>query len=205
MRTVLLTQRVVVDPSHGERRDALDQRWAGFVLHAGFLPVPLPNRVDAVPALLEACAPAGIVLTGGNDLADYGGDAPERDATERELLARAEALGVPVLAVCRGMQLVQHLAGVRLERVEGHVCARQEIVRDGGEVELNSYHRYGSRDTAPELEVWARAADGVVKAVRHRSRPLLGIMWHPERLAPFHAYDFDLVRRHFAPRGAAAR
>jgi gamma-glutamyl-gamma-aminobutyrate hydrolase PuuD len=41
------------------------------------------------------------------------------------------------------------------------------------------------------------AADGVVKAVRHSAHPITGIMWHPERIAPFAADDVALFRRVF--------
>ena len=48
-----------------------------------------------------------MVLTGGNDLAALGGDAPERDATENALLDAAESRRLPVIGVCRGMQVIQ--------------------------------------------------------------------------------------------------
>jgi putative glutamine amidotransferase len=49
----------------------------------------------------------------------------------------------------------------------------------------------------PPLDVWAVAGDGVVKAVRHSAQPLTGIMWHPERFAPFSSADVALFRRVF--------
>jgi hypothetical protein len=74
MRTVAVTQRVAVDPPHGTRRDCLDQVWVKFLLACGLLPIPVPNSVDA--ALTIGGQASGILLTGGNDLAAYGGDAP---------------------------------------------------------------------------------------------------------------------------------
>jgi putative glutamine amidotransferase len=197
MKTVAITQRVAVIPEYGERRDCLDQAWPRFIAACGLLPLPLPNVPEVALAMCGISDLAGVVLTGGNDLATLGGDAPERDATENALLDATESCGLPVIGVCRGMQVIQQRCAVPLQRVEGHVTRRQTIHIDGEPTEVNSYHRFASRESRPPLEVWAVAADGVVKAVRHTARPTIGIMWHPERNSPFAANDVALFRRVF--------
>jgi gamma-glutamyl-gamma-aminobutyrate hydrolase PuuD len=194
---IAVTQRVAVVPHYGERRDCLDQAWPRFMAACGLLPLPVPNIVEVALALCAASDVAGLVLTGGNDLAALGGDAPERDATENALLDMAESRGLPVLGVCRGMQLIQQRCAVPLERVEGHVTQRQTIHINGEPMQVNSYHRFAARESRPPLEVWAVAGDGVVKAVRHTGRATTGIMWHPERNTPFAADDLALFRRVF--------
>ncbi len=105
MRTVLVTQRVEVLADRGERRDALDQHWISLLLAAGLQPVPVPNNRAWVCSHLAEHGMRPLLLTGGNSLEKYGGDAPERDEIERLLLDTALKAGVPVLGVCRGMQL----------------------------------------------------------------------------------------------------
>ena len=131
MKAVAITQRVSVVPAYGERRDCLDQAWTKFLAACGLLPVLLPNVTEAALALCEGAGIAGLVLTGGNDLAALGGDAPERDAVENALLDLAERRGLPVLGVCRGMQVIQQRFAIPLRRVEGHVAQRQVIRIDG--------------------------------------------------------------------------
>jgi gamma-glutamyl-gamma-aminobutyrate hydrolase PuuD len=197
MTTVAITQRVAVIPEYGERRDCLDQAWPRFLHACGLSPLPIPNVPEVALEMFRRTDLAGLVLTGGNDLAAVGGNAPERDRTENALVDEAESRGLPVLAVCRGMQLIQHRHGIALSRIEGHVAPRQTIAIRGKETEVNSYHCFGARESRPPLEVWAVAGDGVIKAVRHASRPTTGIMWHPERNSPFAADDIALFRRVF--------
>jgi N5-(cytidine 5'-diphosphoramidyl)-L-glutamine hydrolase len=197
MKLVGVTQRVSIEARTAERRDCLDQRWAPFLTACGLLPVPLPNVADAALAICRQVPIAGIVLTGGNDLVDYGGDAPERDRTENLLVEHAERIGLPVMGVCRGMQVLQHRQSIPLTRIEGHVTPRQSIRVDGERRWVNSYHRFGSYGSVPSLTVWGIADDGVVKAVRHDSHPIAGVMWHPEREPRISPEDVRLFKEFF--------
>ncbi len=188
-----LTQRVEVVESYGERRDCLDQEWTQLLSAAGYLPVPLPNRFEAAASLVAELDLAGLVLTGGNDPADleHGRNiAPERDRLEHRLIELATARRLPLLGVCRGLQmLVVHFGG-QLSAVDGHV-ARPHALHARPDTpmplsdrdEVNSFHNFGiaENDVGTELRVAATAPDGTVEAVAHRSLPQWGVMWHPER------------------------
>jgi gamma-glutamyl-gamma-aminobutyrate hydrolase PuuD len=198
MKPVAITQRVSVVSCSDERRDCLDPAWTKFLACCGLLPVLMPNVIEAALALFERAGIAGLILTGGNDLAVLGGDAPERDAVENTLLDLAERRQLPVLGVCRGMQIIQQRFAIPLHHVEGHV-AREQVIRIGDERKIvNSYHHFGAVESRSPLDVWAVAEDGVVEAVRHSSQRLTGIMWHPERCNPFSYADVALFRKVFA-------
>jgi N5-(cytidine 5'-diphosphoramidyl)-L-glutamine hydrolase len=197
MSFVAISQRVVFDTRSSERRDCLDQAWIRFVKACGLVPIVVPNDADAARSLCCSLPLAGILLTGGNDLSDYGGDAPERDIAEASLIEIADAQSLPLLGVCRGMQMIQHRLGIRLDYVRGHVAERQIISVEGMPTAVNSYHQFGTTLTLWPLEAWATADDGVVKAVRHENGRVAGIMWHPERFRPFEPRDILFFRRFF--------
>jgi gamma-glutamyl-gamma-aminobutyrate hydrolase PuuD len=197
MKGVAITQRVSVIPAYGERRDWLDQAWPPFLAACGLLPSVLPNVTAKAVAICDASDLEGPVLTGGNDLAALGGYATERDATENTLLDAVELRGLRVLGVYRGMQLIQQRCAIPLRRVTGDVTTRQIIRIHGGPAEVNSYHRFAALESCPPLEVWAVAADGVVKAICRSASSITGIMWHPERNTPFATTDAALRHRVF--------
>lgn len=197
-RVIAISQRVDVIAGRGERRDALDQRWAGFLGSCGLVSVAVPNDPEMAAAVLAAVEPVGILLTGGNDLVDYGGDAPERDATETALIRYAIEHRRPLLAVCRGLQMLMHHFGGTLVPVTGHAGTDHPVAfTDGHTDTVNSYHNWGFRKVPKGFAVWATDAEGGVEAVRHESLPLFGMLWHPERSFPFRPTDIALVRQHF--------
>lgn len=70
-----------------------------------------------------------LVLTGGNSLTMLDGDAPERDLVEKELLRYADNKNIPVLGVCRGMQLMQEFEGNHdFIRISNHITPQQTIL-----------------------------------------------------------------------------
>ncbi|WP_433194508.1 gamma-glutamyl-gamma-aminobutyrate hydrolase family protein [Nocardia sp. CA-107356] len=198
MIPVLTTQMVTIDEQRGERRDTLDHRWTEFLTRCGLVPIAVPNHPEAAAHLLTAIPTAGVLLTGGNDLSAYGGTAPERDATERLLVTEALRRHRGVLGVCRGMQMLQHHFGVSLARVPKHAGVDHEIEFLGKARIVNSYHRWAARDSADPLDVWARAADGVVESVGSHELRVAGIMWHPERVTVPDPHDIALFRDLFA-------
>lgn len=202
MNMIGITLRVDEWSERMERRDAIDQRWVKLLVACGCMPVLLPNHLPTVRAMLSQLSIKGLLITGGNDLSKYGGDSPERDETERWLLRHACESGLPLLGVCRGMQLIQDYWGVALERIDGHVAARHVVHSRTGRIFRNSYHRFGARTTVEQLAVAAISPDRVIEAVAHRQSPIRGIMWHPEREYPFDATDVRMIKQFFGGENA---
>lgn len=203
-----ITQRVESLPDRDERRDCLDQRWAPLLFELGLCPVPVPNGLDDPALWAEAAGVSGFILSGGNDLAHLPGarnTAPERDRTERALIEMSETRKLPLLGVCRGLQMLVDVHGGRLTRAEGHIAAPHALhASDTGPMPLASRERVNSfHDFAVDpaglpapLQSVATAPDGTVEAVVHTQARQWGVMWHPER-APFDPADRDILRALF--------
>ena len=188
----------------------LPRTYADAVLRAGGAPVLLPTIGPALPEVVARLD--ALVLSGGADVdpANYGRVAhprtvsrPERDASELGLLALALAAGLPVLAVCRGAQLlnvalggtlVQHLPDVVgsdayqpgsgvFGRVEVEIAAGSRAAGILGErAGVLCYHHQAVDTLGEGLTVTARSADGTVQAVERAGEPfVLGVQFHPEQ------------------------
>jgi putative glutamine amidotransferase len=213
-----------VRPIIGITSYAEDARWGVWELPAALIPLSyvraveraggrallLPPSAEGVEETLDALD--GLLLSGGADLdpASYGAEAhpttndvrPERDGAELALLEAALARDMPVLAVCRGSQvlnvslggdLVQHLPEVVGH--EGHkhtpgVFADHDVeilpgthLREvvGEHAPVKSHHHQGYGRLGEGLREAARADDGTVEAIEDPSRRFaLGVLWHPE-------------------------
>jgi N5-(cytidine 5'-diphosphoramidyl)-L-glutamine hydrolase len=185
MKSVAVSQHVEVWKGRNERRDGVDQRLLDWIVKAGFVPFPVPNSLsnNLLEKWLARLCPSSILLSGGNNI----GEAPERDRTEAQLLAYANYHKLPVLGICRGMQFLAHYAGANLERLNGHVSTRHEIIptmniNGNFPVEVNSYHDWGLVNLPSEYKVLAHTTqDGSIEAISHNFLPWEGWMWHPER------------------------
>lgn len=221
-----MTDRPVIGISCGSTmvpipEGSLDSHYLGraytrAVVEAGGLPIVLP----AVPGEPEALVAAhldridGLLVPGGVDLepALYGAawpavqaPDPDRDRYEVALVRGAVERGLPVLGVCRGMQIVNVAFGGTLhEHVEhAEVEARSEGTFDGvrvhaipmregsrvrgalgrERVEVMCLHHQAPDRIGDGLAVTARADDGIVEAVEGTGDTfLLGVLWHPEHM-----------------------
>ncbi len=198
-----------------QRAALLPANYVEAVAAAGAVPVLLP---PIVPGELTSAAAAavdgidGLVLTGGADVdpgrygalahAETDRPATDRDGWELALLRAALDAGQPVLAVCRGAQLLnvalggtlhQHLPDVlgapshrpvlgTFGRVAVRIDAGSRLAGIVGETADVSCHHHQAIDRLGSgLVVTARAADGTVEAVElPGDRFVLGVQWHPE-------------------------
>jgi len=191
MKRILISQRVDVIESYKERRDALDQNWARFLYNAGFLGIPVFNHEETLKELLVSAQIDGIILSGGNSHAEYGGSAPERDKTDNCLISYASDKKLPLLGVCRGMQSIAIYFGGSLQKVTGHTAVRHNIDINRN---VNSYHEYSPSALPDSLEIISKSQDGQIEYIKHKEFPITGIMWHPERESPFKEEDINLIK-----------
>ena len=172
----------------------------------GFLPVPLANvQPENVNQLLDTLQLDSIILSGGNSIAKLDPTAsdvaPERDAFEEVILDAAMQSNIPVLGVCRGMQMVNLHLGGQLSSVTGHVGNHHAVIAESDYVDaipstVNSYHNWaiGPSELSRHLVAIAKDNQGNIECFKHKNKAVAGIMWHPEREDPPKPQDINLLK-----------
>ncbi len=213
----LMDAAAQAEPEVAARKNAL---YLEAVARHGAQPVPLDATAPAAEVEVAFAAMDGLLLSGGADIdpARYGQAIdgareiePERDALEAAAWAAAEARGVPVLGICRGLQAMNVFAGGRLrQHIDGHAgngwghgdplthplraIPGTRLTRilypanvGGGVLTVNSYHHQGVArdDLAPRFHAAAVSPgpDGeLVEAFESTSGPFrMAVQCHPER------------------------
>jgi gamma-glutamyl-gamma-aminobutyrate hydrolase PuuD len=196
-KKIAISQRRDQIDGRNEVRDALDIRVGQFLWDLGFNPIPLASQISDPKSYLTELSPDGFVLSGGNDI----GSTIERDNLELAMLEYSSEHQLPLLGICRGMQIINDYQGGSYQCIEGHVATKHPVsgkLTENRERYVNSFHEFAITMTTlgSNLEVIAICSDGVVEAIAHQKNPWLGIMWHPERDAELADQDRQLISNH---------
>ena len=216
--------------SHGTfARHSVSKAYSDAVHRAGGLPIILPFIADHAPAMLDIVD--GLILTGGADIdpARFGDTVlhpstydilPDRDEAELALTVGALERDIPVLGICRGVQVLnvamggtlyqdvpdqfraelghrQHEQGILADE-PGHsvfVVAGSLLERTYGEgpIAVNSFHHQAVNRIAPGLVACGASEDGLIEALESPTHTfVIGVQWHPELM-------FARYERHLAP------
>lgn len=195
----------------------LAQGYYQSVLKAGGIPFVIPayDDMEILAATLDQID--ALLLSGGGDMnpmlmgeepvRGLGGICPQRDKAELWLVRMAYNRQIPILGICRGIQimtcalggnvfqdlnsqytdsgLIKHSQDLEREYASHTVRIKEDSLlhRIMGDtcIAVNSFHHQAVRETGPRLSICANATDGVIEAVEsteHKS--LLGVQWHPE-------------------------
>lgn len=177
--------------------------------------LPILANLDDIDVYLELVN--GIIFSGGADLSPlYFGEDPlkevdticeERDKMELELFKRAYEKGIPVLGICRGLQVFNiGLGGTLYQDIPrqipnsiGHVCTHNvwqgyhniSIIKDSimhdifgkEKIAVNSQHHQSIKDLGRDLIITSNSIDGVIESIESTNdKFLLGVQFHPEAM-----------------------
>lgn len=207
---------------HGTfRLNTLNENYTKAVQAAGGLAMMLPPHQSDIPALLDRLD--GVIITGGGDVdpTRYGQERhakteevdDERDAFEIAVIEEAIRRDMPILGICRGLQILNVALGGTLhqdvddlvpdshqhkqhdEKVEHTETYQTATLTPGANflrdivkieaIEINTFHHQCLDRVSDSLQTVATTEDGIVEAVVHPGLTFgLAVQWHPEMLAP---------------------
>lgn len=210
---------------HGTfRLHTLNEHYSQAIIDAGGIPVMLPSNNTEIQSLLARLD--AVVVTGGGDIDPqaYGQEQHtktdeidhERDAFEMKIVHSAIEIDMPLLGICRGLQILNVALGGTLHQdiadlVDGAQQHRQQDEKIGyaevfqsitlcegdnplreilpeARLDVNTFHHQCIGTLAPGLRVMARTADELIEAVYNPDMTFgMAVQWHPELLALHHA------------------
>ena len=229
------TNRILTDngPLKSYPMNYVGDDYPQAVLKAGGTPVLLALHdpelyPDVAAQQLEHAQ--GLVLTGGPDVSPLsygeqphpklGPTLPDRDRFELALIAEARRRELPVLAICRGIQILnvayggtlyqdlpsqvpdamQHTQASVRQQVSHHADVSEGsrlagILGRSGRIGVTTFHHQALKDLGKGLRVVATAPDGIIEAVEATDHPwIVGLQWHPEMSHPVDPAAMDVFR-----------
>ena len=203
---------------NGRLNSVLNYDYISAVNNAGGIAIILPIITDDHLLNDYIKIVDGLVLSGGEDIStEYYGESPtkemgtvclDRDKYEMGMFKKALETGIPILGICRGMQLINVALGGTLyqdisSQIKNSVEHRSKeeevekpyheikVMEDSNlfkmlgakELSVNSFHHQSLKDIGKDLRVTSYSKDGVIEGIESTEPGfLIGVQWHPEKL-----------------------
>lgn len=192
----------------------LSMTYIESVRRAGGIPVVIPLTTDTTQISEIVSVLDALIMSGGEDIdpayfgeephPNLGEVVPDRDKFDVALIERVIAEGKPLLAICRGEQVLNVVLGGSLyqdipSQLPESIQHQQNIPRDKGShsikivensllhkllnvdsLEVNSFHHQSVKNLGKGLKITATSSDGVVEAIELEGKQVLGVQFHPE-------------------------
>tara|TARA_Y100000590_G_scaffold410061_1_gene502794 strand:- start:3109 stop:3726 length:618 start_codon:yes stop_codon:yes gene_type:complete len=198
MEKIGISLRVGTVEKYNEKREQISQDWIIFLQKINAIPILIPNNLLDIENFVKNTGIERIVLSGGDNIGDF----PERDRTEKEIIDLAIRDTIPILGVCRGMQVINNYFGGRfIEKSDKNHVNNEHIINltdsfsftKESSITVNSYHNniIESNTLGKDLISFAKhESDDTIEGFIHSKYPINGVMWHPERKQNEYSLEF---------------
>ena len=177
--------------------DFVDHYWINYFEKRNYVFYQLPNSKKISKKILETINNIDIIiLPGGNDLIKKDKYSNIRLNVEQNTISYGLKKNIPILGVCRGMQVINNFFGGEIYKINGHMKKNHNIYMKTnifGKTKyiVNSYHNYGISYISKSKKFYTLAddKDNNIEMFKHKKKKIYGVMWHPERDNNFNILD----------------
>ena len=187
MKSIILSSKLIID-KYGKVNFLTDEDLSNYINKLGLNILPLSIKKNQINSENLRLA-KGLILSGGGDIYKYKKNKINklRDSIEIKLFNYFSKKNLPILLICRGFQLMIDMHKIKLFKQKNHVRKSHLLKLSNSKflkhskLSVNSYHNYSIKKLPVNYINVASTKDGSIEIAEHKSKKILGLMFHPER------------------------
>ena len=187
MKSIILSSKLIID-KYGKVNFLTDEDLSNYINKLGLNILPLSIKKNQINTENLRLA-KGLILSGGGDIYKYKKNKINklRDSIEIKLFNYFFKKNLPILLICRGFQLMIDMHKIKLFKQKNHVRKSHLLKLSNSKflkhskLSVNSYHNYSIKKLPVNYINVASTEDGSIEIAEHKSKKILGLMFHPER------------------------
>ena len=187
MKSIILSSKLIID-KYGKVNFLTDEDLLNYINKLGLNILPLSIKKNQINTENLRLA-KGLILSGGGDIYKYKKNKINklRDSIEIKLFNYFSKKNLPILLICRGFQLMIDMHKIKLFKQKNHVRKSHLLKLSNSKflkhskLSVNSYHNYSIKKLPVNYINVASTKDGSIEIAEHKSKKILGLMFHPER------------------------
>ena len=181
MKNILITKNLQFDSKRNELSESIDVNYLSFI-----------KNFDQYIKIIK---PHGILLTGGCDIGKF----KQRDLFEIKLIKYGIRKKIPIVGICRGMQIINALFKGKLKKINNHKAKRHIVIELQTKKKryVKCFHNFSIMKNKLSKEFIIKhicEKDSEIESIFNKKKKIFGLMWHPEREVQFKKEDKNLIK-----------
>lgn len=185
---IIITPKIILDKNK-KLNFSIEKNWFDY---ANKLKINLfiITNLNELKKKFKMINPSGLIVTGGGNIYQKEKKFNNliRDENEKQIISFFKKKNLPILAICRGFQLICFLNNIKLYKIDNHVKKNHNIynlyndrIFTFDKINTNSYHNYGVKSLSKNIEKIALHKDRTIEIAKIKNTKIYLFMFHPER------------------------
>ena len=201
-RTIIISLGIEFIKKRKEYREYIDSELIKLINSCGYNVYLLNNFYHSnyninnekyISYIIKKLNVCGIILPGGADFGIY----KKRDQTELYLIRLSIRKNIPLLGICRGLQIINLFFKGKHKKIKNHVKKINKIEIYERYLNIKCYHNNSISKIGSDLKILSKSKDGCIESIKHKKYSIYGWMWHPERNLKYKIYFTKELKKIF--------